>query len=82
MPFKVIGMPSYSFFRFIILYLASLNMPQNRKIAKEKIAKGVWVREKPKIAGATPKDIVSARESSSLPKAFCCPNFLASFPSA
>ena len=69
-PFNVIGIPAKLFDRFIILYLANLKMPQNKKIVNETIAKGVCVKEKPKIAGATPKDIVSARESNSLPKTF------------
>ena len=67
MPFNVIGIPAKPPFISMILYLANLKIPQNKKIVNETIAKGVWIKEKPKIAGATPKDIVSARESNSLP---------------
>ena len=80
-PFKVIGIPSNLSVVCIILYLANLKTPQNKKIVKATIANGVCIKENPKIAGATPKDIVSANESNSLPKTFCWFSFLAIFPS-
>lgn len=46
-PFNVIGIPP---FMSIILYLANLKIPQNKKIVKGSMAKGICIKEKPKIA--------------------------------
>ena len=69
-PFKVMGIPWKPPLMFVMLYLANLNIPQNRKTVNAITAIGVCIKLNPKIAGATPNEIVSASESNSFPNSF------------
>ena len=83
-PAIVIGTPWNTLLNVVILYLASLYAPAigNIKVIKyPKMPKCTKLMFQAITIGATPKDIKSAKESSSFPRSLTTSKCLAAFPS-